>query len=541
MSPANPLTAPASAAVARRRTAFWLAAALVELPVLQGLEWDFEHCAPLLLLAPALWSGRDLVTRAVERFAQSALWLRIAAFALAAIITLSTLRAAHAAAATVAAAAWLMLALGAGLAGQLVAEEPALARRLLAALALGAAVATALHWIRWKLGAAPEAAYYPHHRLMGLHLLGGALAATALWATARATWALWLPVGVVTWGGLLWTGGRAPVLAVGLGLAVWWIRGSAALRRTLVLAAASQLAGGLLLSWALDPGLPHLGWIGSWQRTVAVSSTKELTSNRTDFWRDAWTHIQQAPWLGHGADAYRFLEPKLEGAQPHNVELQCLLDLGAPGTVIVLGLFALALCRGLRRAPFDDAAAGWVILAIASLAAGQLDGFFYHQVGLFAAALAFGISLGSPSASAVVAPRAAHWVRAWPVFALAAAAVLLLHLWLYYHVARARPPLPGSAVARIWAAFPSATLGMDRWVEAWEPQSPDAALALARAGCRLSSQGDYFHMVTAGVLLRHGDRAGALAEIDQALAIAPWQMRPVIAEQRRKIAGEGKP
>lgn len=519
------------------RVTVWLGAALIALPYLQTLEWDFERAAPLALLPTALWAGRSILRRAGARLEHMPRGLRWLAGLWLAIVATALCLSPHPAAALVTTASWVLLGLGALLAGQLIAEEPRYSRHLLAALAVSAAGATVLHWTHWKLGAAPESAFYPHHRLMGLHLLGGALAATALLATAARWRVVWMITGIASWGGLLWTGSRAPLLALLASLAGWMIFARGNTRRRLALATASHLAGGLLLSWVLQANRPWLGWMRMWQRTVEVSSTQELTANRSDFWHGAWTHFLASPWWGYGPDAYRFLLPQLEGAQPHNAILQWLLDFGVLGAGIAAFFAGLAVYRGFRRHAMGEAPMGWTAIAFASLLAGQLDGFFYHLGGLFTAALALGISLCAPAKPPRPAPvlggRLDWW---WPPAAIAAGGVLLLHTWIFYHVARARPPAPDSPVARVWRVFPSTTLGLDRWIEAWEGRWPEQALALSRQAQGQSPNADFFHVQMAGLLLRRGDRAGALREMDVALAIAPWQMRTVIAELRQQIA-----
>lgn len=530
-------TAPPATDPAHLRTTVWLGAALIALPYLQTLEWDFERAAPLALLPPALWAGRDILRRAGARLAhmpRGLQWLGALGLVIAAI---ALVRSPHPAAAVVATATLVLVGLGALLAGQLLAEEPRYSRHLLAALAVSAAGATLLHWTKWRLGAEPEMAFYPHHRLMGLHLLGGALATTALLATGARWRVVWLVVGLVTWGGLLWTGSRSPLVALLASLAGWTILARPDTRRRLVAATAAHLTGGLFLSWVLQADRPWLGWMRIWHRTVEAGTAQELTANRSDFWRAAWSHVLDSPWWGYGPDAYRFLLPKLEGAQPHNTILQWLLDFGVFGAILLTGLAALALWRGIRRRDPGEAAMGWAAIALASLMAGQLDGYFYHQCGLFTAALALGISLGAPAQPprlpATVSRRYGWW---WPPAALAAIGVLLLHSWIFYHVARARPPEPDAPVARAWHVFPSCTLGLERWIETWEARWPEQALALSRQAQAQSTNADYFHVQTAGLLLRRGDRAGALQEMDRALASAPWQVRGTITKLREQIA-----
>jgi O-antigen ligase len=515
----------------------WLCLALVALPFVQTLSWDFDRAAPLAFVPVALWAGRAALNRAFARFTHLRAPVRWAALLFPAIAVLSVIASPHPAPAVVMLACWVLLAAGSIVAGQIVSEQPKRGRWLLRALAFSAAFGTIFHWGLWRLGASPEEALYPHPRVMGLHLLGGTLASTALFFGSVGRERIgWLFVGIVSWGGLLWTGSRAPLAAVLLSLLVWMVLAPKQARRRLAASGALHIVGGLVVSFVLDAGIQHLGWTNLWRRTVEVSSTKELTSNRSDFWHSGWQRAFETPWLGRGPDAYRYLEPKLEGAQPHNVLLQWFLDLGLFGALALVVLVLWAVWRGLRRNDLATAAAGWPIIAFASCVAGQLDGFFYHQAALFTTALAIGLSAFAANGSKekmLVPPR---WLRAWPVAAIASVAVLLTHSWLFHRVNRARPPAPDEPIVRLWYAFPSTTSGLDRWIWTWSATAPDAALSLSRYAQAHSPNGDYFRVVTAGILLRRGDRTGALQEMNHALAIAPWQRRSLVEKLRDQVA-----
>lgn len=450
---------------------------------------------------------------------------------------LSVIASPHPAPALVMLSSWVLLAAGGLVVGQIVTEKPERARWLLRALAFSAAVGTLFHWGQWRLGASPEEAFYPHPRVMGLHLLGGTLASTTLFFGCVGRERIgWLFGGTLCWGGLFWTGSRAPLAAVLATSLLWLVLAPKHARLRLVSSAALLIFGGLIVSFVLDAKIQHLGSGNLWRRTVEVSSAKELTSNRSDFWQSAWQRGLESPWLGRGPDAYRYLEPKLEGAQPHNVLLQWFLDLGLFGTLALLLLVFCALWRGLRRNDMATTAAGWPLVACASFVAGQLDGFFYHQAALFTTALALGISARAANASHAQAPVRPWWSRAWPIAVIASVGVLLTHSWLYYRVGRARPPMPHEPVVQLWYAFPSTTAGLDRWIWSWSATAPDAALSLSRYAQAHSPNGDYFRVVTAGILLRRGDRAGALQEMNHALAIAPWQRRTLVRELRDNMA-----
>jgi hypothetical protein len=307
------------------RATFWLAAALAVTPYLQTLEWDFEHSGVLALLPAALWSGRRLLTSAGTRLAHASPLARIGGAVAVLVVLVSLAESAQPAASLVECARWLGLLLAALLAGQVVAEKPVRAAWLLGALATGGAAAAAWHWLRWKSGAAPEAAFYSHHRLMGLHLMGAALAATALAVTAStpAGRRLGLAAGLLCWGGLLWSGGRAPLLGLGGGLLAWFWFGPATQRKALVLVSALHLAGGLALSAALPANRPWLGWTRIWQRTVAPAPEVGVTSQRTSFWQDAAHRVGDAPWFGHGPDSYRYLDSSRISKAPSRTTRCC--------------------------------------------------------------------------------------------------------------------------------------------------------------------------------------------------------------------------
>lgn len=521
----------------RRRAAGRLAAGLFALPFLQTLEWDFDRCAPLVLVLPALWSGRRVLARAFARFERAPLALRLVAVGVIALALAAAL-AAERPAAIVALASWALLGTGAVLAGQLAAEEPRALRWWLAAIASSVALGAVLHWVRWRMGADPMTAFYAHFRLMGLHALAGAIAAVALLvgATGGRERILWTVAGTIAWGGLLWSGSRTPVVGAAAGIAALLWRASRDERRPLLLASALLSAGGLALSLLLRVNQENLGVAGAWQRSLGADSLQSFTSNRSVFWAQAWARACEAPWLGYGPDAYRFLEPKLEGAQPHNVFLQWLLDLGAIGALLAAAIVGFALWRGVVRLRTTRPGSTWTAIAVASVVAAQLDGFLYHQLGFVAAALALGIAMAAPggrdAAAAIPAPR--HG-RAAGGIAVGAAGVLLAHAWLFHAVHLAPAPAPGSLTARVWHLAPTTTFGLERWIEAWSRTDRDAALALSRRAQTQSPNGDYFHVQTASLLWQRGDHAGARLELEIAHEIAPPAIKPVIEQLQRRM------
>ena len=513
-------------------SAGWLTAALVALPFLQAAPVDFDRNGALILMLPALWTGRHVLARAVSRVQHGPVWLRLCAGVAGLATVLSVVFADQPAPAAVTAASWILLTATGLLAGQLVSETPRAAWRLLAGLVLGTAAGSVAVWILWWLGGREAVPLYAHHRHLGLHTMAGAIAAVALLLRPGLTrrqilgWGL---AGALTWGGMLWSGGRAPLLAVAAGLGVWVIIGRPPERKRLLKISTLLFLAGLVISAAGWTANPELGWWHAFSRTAAAAaegSASKLTSTRSEFWRSTVERAETAPWLGHGPDAYRFLTPKLDGQQPHNVVLQLWLDVGLIGAIPLLAILAWLLGRGGKTAgiPEDPATRAWLALLVASVVAGLLDGVFYHLLAFLPAMLAAGLILSS-----LLAPTSAQAKRFVPAATLGTAILLLtLHLGIFYVLAVAPPPAPASLTARVVRAFPSTTFGLWRWLDAWEPEHPAEALAWTRWAETHSSNPIFFHLHAAQLLAARGDRAGVEAELQAARAKAHWSARPSI-------------
>lgn len=529
------VVAPALPAARSERATTLLAAGLVILPLLQAFPIDFDRSALLFVLFPALWAGRASLSSAWLQLAQLPRWTRLLLLAALALVILSVAFAAHPAPAAVTAASWLFLAATALLASRLVQTDATAHARLLAAIALGSAFGTLLTWLLWTLGGRGQIPLYAHHRHLGLHTLAGACAATALLvrpALPRSSRIVWAAVGIITWAGLFWSGGRGPVLALCGALAFWAALSARPQRRALFLWATLQLFAGLGLSALFATDRPELGWWHAFERTAGATkaaNVSALTSTRSEFWQEAFRHGLASPWLGHGPDAYRFLTPKLDGQQPHNLLLQLWLDLGLLGGLAFLTLLAALLFRATRRAwtaRGTSPETAWLTLLVAALLIGMLDGAFYHLLLFLPASIAAGTLLphvAPPTNAAAKSPALPVLSTILPRILLGiTTSILLIHAAIFHTLANATPPAPSALAPRLLHAFPSTTFGLWRWLDSWKTSHPDDEFAWTRWAQAHASNPALFHIRAAQTFLARGDRAGAIAELRAALAKAHY-------------------
>lgn len=510
----------------------FFAAALVALPFLQALAFDFDRCGPLVLLLPGIWAGRVELAQAIARIQAGPVWLKYLSGLTCFALVVSVVFSRQFAPGLVTAASWVLLASAGLIAGQCLANDASTGRRLLAGLALGTAAGTVTVWALWVLTGRGDVPLYPHPRILGLHTIAGAVASVALITQKdihRVGRGFWFVVGVIAWGGLLWSGGRAPVVAVAVALGVWILLSPAPLRRALLGTTGILLIAGLALSAAFWTPKPDLGWWHALGRTATAAtsgSASQLSSTRTQFWSAVVQRAQHSPWVGFGPDSYRFLAPKLDGQQPHNLALQFWLDLGVLGAVPLLGLLAGLLFMGWRRAllaaPVIPAA--WLAVLTASVVGGMLDGVFYHLVAFLPAMLACGVAVGLVS-NLVPPARASNTPRA---VIGAATAVLLLHLGVFYLLAVGPTPAPTGWRAITVRVFPSSTFGLWRWLDDWQETHPGDVLEWTRWAQRHSPNQVFFHVYAARILAAQGDAKGAEMELREGREKAHPSMYPGI-------------
>ena len=493
-----------------------LAAAFVVLPFVLLLPVDVDRTLPLLLI-PSVWLGWKISRPASRPVLALILWLSAA-------MLLSTVFASYPARALVTASAALWTIAGGMVARHLTRSRPAV-RLVLAGIALGAALGSVL-----ALGGAAAAGrdfpLYWSLRIYAMHQFAGAIAGLGWLALVGPGLRAALPAFVLcaaSCTGVAASGGRAPVLGLGVMVAAWFFRGGAPDRRFLLRAIPSLAVVALLASWLIGSPYADMGLWSAVKRTAAAESLGHLSSDRTDFWPEVWKQVWDAPWLGHGSDAYLFIQPRLEGSQPHNLVLQFLYDHGLFGALPALLLLALALSPLFRRRRTEEAAASgaspapllWAATATAGCVAyGVFDGIFYHQVVFMAAAVFTGLAFGfaQEEASFPLQPvKALH-----PFFRpclLVALLALLMHGILGYILIRGRSFEPDSVPARLLRAFPSTTFGLRSWVARWEATQPEVALDWMEWGQRYSCEQPEFHLAAVQYYFNRHDFVSAEREL----------------------------
>jgi hypothetical protein len=521
---APPIAPDCSNETARLKTAWALAVAATALPFLSYFPIDYDRIAPAVLLLPALWLGRRSWCVPLENPpGQNADRMLISFAALVALV--ATLHSVHLASSVVSYVSWIWVFAGVLLARQLATSERMI-RVVLAGISVGAAAGCLALWIHWVEGTPMNAVpHYQHIRLFGLHMLVGTVAALA-WICVTAPRSpermLAYATGVISCGGMLWSGGRTPLVGAVAGLGIWFWYAPKSERGVLIRSVPVVFLGGAVLSfWRWSPE-PYLGWLGAFARTTAATSVDELSSTRLSFWSVTGHGILQAPWLGHGADSYRFILPRQDGNQPHNWILQFLYDFGSLGAV-PLGLWLLRQAhRGLAGRGSDKEAETVRARRVAAgaltacLAAGLLDGVFYHAVILLPAAMLAGMAGATSTGIAIRKLR-------WPAVAggsLAVASAMVLGLHSYLFAALWLPPAPSGPDApapRLLRAFPSTTVTIERWLNAWRRTHPECVLDWTHWALAHSDNPAPLHVYAALLYSERGDLASAAREVDEAM------------------------
>jgi O-antigen ligase len=294
-----------------------------------------------------------------------------------------------------------------------------------------------------------------------------------------------------------------------------------------------------------------------------ASSTNRLTaglgSNRYDFYRVALDVFADHPLGGAGADNF-FQDYLARGhsnetpRNPHNLALRTLEQTGIVGTLLLLASFACALWaawRAMRLAdPLAATVAGGAVLAFAYWVVHGMTDWFWEWAGLGAPAFALlGLACAlaprrQPAADAVPAraPGPAALVGAGAVLVIAA--LVIAGPWLAERDVEAA----GKVFAtRPFAAYSRLDRAADLDPLSDRPALVEASIALrygdlARAKRAFSDaldrnpRGEYATLELGAIASVQRDRAGALALLGRAVALAP---RDGSAREALQVVREG--
>jgi len=531
----------------------WICCWLALLAPAQWLPIDLRITGPLIVFLPPLLLTWASTIRFLSEFFAPRL-RRFTALGILLWCGLSTGLAPHTASALATLAAWCFWALG-------VATVAALARRgqnyqkwFLTAMAAGGGVAALIFAANWILADTPAHASwaqlvrpYSHYRFPGIHLLFAALAALAVYLASSGRARLYfLLLALCSWSALLWTGSRASMLSLGAGscllLLLRW-RAAGHIAKDCV-SGAILLAGALAVSAYFEPATP-LGWTHAITRTVATTSLNEASSDRGGLWHNTAAHIPERPFFGHGPDSYRFLTPKAAGNQPHNAVLLFALDLGIPGLVLLLALGCIVVPWApiIQGHTVTPALAAALALIMGAMAMALFDGVFYHAFGLMPLTVAVGLLLGISLPTVETGPvysRQYAITCATTIVATGATLVIALHT-IVVAIQFGAVPAPSSMEHRLVRYFPSNLFGYSRWIDAWEESDPRTAEEACLWAASASDLAYQYHLRCAGYSAARSDLQQTLQQLDAAVATAPAQLQPGLANQLRQIRAQFAP
>jgi O-antigen ligase len=273
-------------------------------------------------------------------------------------------------------------------------RRPEAAERLLPALAAGyvsyasvlvAFVATAdlpsnYEWVHGLPGAG-------NVRHLGFEAVAAALVGSLyrpVLPSRGVTWLLRITA-VAGWTFVFWSGGRGSLLSVLAAVAIAAAFSPTGRRRRLAEAAALGVAGLALSLLHQPPGASFGIWRTIGVETIATAEAGiDVTSGRTDMWREAVRAIAANPFfgIGEGQMKHQFVTAHRHFQQPHNLFLQAPLAWGIPGGLAFLvGIWfpivrAAARVRG--RAALGSTAMTGFAVATAMTANAMLDASLFH-------------------------------------------------------------------------------------------------------------------------------------------------------------------
>ena len=233
------------------------------------------------------------------------------------------------------------------------------------------------------------------HRLLGAWAgAASVLVLGVLWQQPadRASPSWLYPAFVLTTGVWIWTGTRAAVLAMGVGLLAAVLLAGRPASRDLWWKAALAFMVAAVIAVSLNPyGDPSF----LFYRVGTYSSGNEISSGRIEFWLNALRAAMAHPLLGSGAGSCWWLVSAggFHHVQPHNAVVQFLLSWGVVPTLPCLGLLGWMGWQVHRRARALPSLVPLVLMLDALLAMSLVDGTLYFARFLMLIAMLFAVCL----------------------------------------------------------------------------------------------------------------------------------------------------
>ncbi|MEH6451128.1 MAG: O-antigen ligase family protein [Oleispira sp.] len=202
----------------------------------------------------------------------------------------------------------------------------------------------------------------------------------------------------ICWGLIFWLGGRAAFLGVITATFIYFI-----LSRTHIKSVLLSILIGLLLSQLFIAESANLNMFRLFD--LFLNSESKDLNNHSSFRMKIYLESiqywwQEVPFLGIGADGYRYITPAIAGldniTHPHSIFIQLLLSFGIPGAIIPMYLFLLLTYSIFKKQANLTITEKILYLPIlSSIVSGMFNGIFYHAYGLFISTIILAICIPS--------------------------------------------------------------------------------------------------------------------------------------------------
>lgn len=338
---------------------------------------------------------------------------------------------------------------------------------------------------------------------------------------------LWFIATVISVSFLVWTAGRGAFYSylITIILAFFLLP---AYRKKLIITTLTSLILGFFIAYIATTSssagnIDHL--------------SKTSINIRVPMWVETLQSLSSIKTLlfGYGVNTYQVTCKNFVFMQPHNAIVQALHDWGTIGTVSFLSLIGYILINTLLKIYKKTIESHTQIIAFfaaVSLCLHSLNaGVFYHSYSIlvFALCIAYLLPISLNNKKPILTTTYKN---------LCSGVVILLfclHLTNTYWLIRPVIPAPNSFAATMVRSFPSTTLIINRWIEAWYKYYPTEAFEWTQW---LQTHGDnswYYYYLEARVQDDIGEKDKASRLIAQAIENAPQHQQKQLVDFQKSI------